>query len=180
MICRGDVEVTKKTEFGQSAKMCIQGTGESFGEMALLTNLPRSSTVTAKTDVRLSKISREDFEEIVSIDTAFSNMLERQAKDFADFDTLKTLQPFALIEPEKMLALIAKMQEKNYVTGDDIVTQGDKGNKYCIIKSGQAAVIKKEGDKDPGQIAVLKSGEGFGEEALIRDKPRNATVRALD
>jgi len=180
VICSGDVEVTQETGFGQTAKLRVEGTGESFGEMALLTNLPRSSTVTAKTDVKLSKISREDFEEVVNIDTAFSNMLERQAKDFKDFNALKTLQPFALIEPEKMLALIAKMGEETYSAGDIIISQGDQGDRYCIIKSGKAAVIKKEGDKEPEQIAVLKSGEGFGEESLIRGHPRNATVKALD
>lgn len=180
IICRGDVEVTQKTGFGQTAKLRVEGEGESFGEMALLTNLPRSSTVTAKTDVKLSRIAKRDFEEVVNLDTAFSNMLQRQARDFNDFSILKTLQPFALIEPERMLALIAKMKEEKYFPGDIIIHQGDPGDKYFIIKSGKVAVLKKEGDKEPEQIAILKSGEGFGEESLIRGHPRNATVKAID
>jgi CRP-like cAMP-binding protein len=144
LICKGEVEVSKRTDLGQTAKLSVAGLGESFGEMALLTNLPRSCTVTAKTDVTLGKIIREDFEEIVSLDTAFSNMLERQARDYADFNALKTLQPFALIEPEKMLALIANMWEKKFAPGENIITQGEKGDVYYVLRSGRVAVIKKK------------------------------------
>ncbi len=179
-VCTGEVEITKKTDFEQSAKVASAGAGESFGEMALLTNLPRSCTVTAKTDVTLSKIKKDDFEEIVSLDTVFSNMLQRKARDHADFNILKTLQPLALIEPEKMLALISVMQEKTFAPGENIIAQGDKGDAYYIVKSGRAAVFQQKGDNEPEQVAELKSGEGFGEEAIIRMKPRNATIKAIE
>ena len=179
IVCSGEVEITKMTEFGQSAKVASAGSGDGFGEMALLTNLPRSCTVTAKTDVTLAKISKADFEEIVGLDTTFSSMLERKAKDHADFNTLKTLQPLALIEPEKMLALISSMQEKTFAPGENIITQGEKGDAYYIVKSGCVAVLQKKGDNEPEKVAELKSGEGFGEEAIIRYKPRNATVQAI-
>ncbi len=42
------------------------GERECFGEMALLDAAPRSATVTTLTDVRLLRISREDFQEIMS------------------------------------------------------------------------------------------------------------------
>jgi CRP-like cAMP-binding protein len=180
IVCSGEVEITKMTEFGQSAKVASAGSGDCFGEMALLTNLPRSCTVAAKTDVKLAKISKDDFEEIVGLDTVFSSMLERKAKDHTDFNILKTLQPLAMIEPEKMLALISSMQEKTYAPGENIITQGEKGDAYYIVKSGRVAVLQKKGDNEPERVAELKSGEGFGEEAIIRYKPRNATVQAIE
>ena len=42
------------------------GERECFGEMAILDAAPRSATVTTLTDTRLLKISREDFQEIMS------------------------------------------------------------------------------------------------------------------
>lgn len=101
IICKGQVEITKKTGFGQTARLSSAEEGETFGKMALITNLPRSSTVTARTDVVLSRISSSDFEEIVHLDTAFRNTLQRQATTYSEFNSLKTLQPFALVEPEK-------------------------------------------------------------------------------
>jgi CRP-like cAMP-binding protein/rhodanese-related sulfurtransferase len=181
LLCKGEVEVTKQTGHGQTAKVSVVGAGEGFGEMSLLTNLPRSCTVTAKTDVTLGKISREDFEQIISLDTAFSNILDRKARGYAEFNMIKTLQPLALVEPEKMLALISGMEEKTFAPGDIIINQGDKGDAYYIVKSGRVVVIKRpKGGGEAEQVAELKSGSGFGEEALIRDEPRNATVRAVE
>ena len=180
ILCEGDVEITKRTDFGQSAKVASAGAGDSFGEMALLTNLPRHCTVTAKTDVVLSAISKDDFDEIVSLDTAFSNMLERKAGSYAEFNRLKTLQPLALIEPEKMLALIEGMKTKRFAPGETIINEGEKSDDYYIIRSGMVSVLKKaKGKEVVEQVAVLNSGEGFGEEAIIREMPRNATVRAM-
>lgn len=180
IICRGVVEMTKKTEFGQTAKLATAGSGEGFGEMALLTNLPRNCSVTAKTDVKLARICRDAFEEVVHLDSAFLGILERKAKDHVDFNTLKTLQPLALIEPEKMLTLISSMKELTYVPGENIIVQGEKGDAYFIIKSGRVSVLQKKGNNEPEKVAELKSGQGFGEEAIIRYKPRNATVQAIE
>ena len=57
--------------------------------------------------------------------------------------------------------------------GQIVVTQGDVGDRYFVIESGEAEVI---GD---GQvIATLGPGEGFGEIALLRRSRRTASVRA--
>jgi len=42
------------------------GERECFGEMAILDASPRSATVTAVTDVRLLRIQREDFQEMMA------------------------------------------------------------------------------------------------------------------
>ncbi len=178
---KGEVEVTKRTKWGQSAKIAVEGSGAGFGEMALLSCSHRLCTVTAKTDVKLYKLNKSDFEEIVNLEAVFRNMLEKEAKCHSEYDQLKTLQPFALLEPEKMLTIVEKMKEEKYSTGENIVMQGEKGNLYYIIKSGSAAVIKRNKDKKAGeQVAVLTSGQGFGEEALIREEPRGATVKAIE
>jgi hypothetical protein len=57
--------------------------------------------------------------------------------------------------------------------GKTVFDQGDVGDRYFVIESGEAAVI---GD---GQVvARLGPGEGFGEIALLRRTRRTATVRA--
>ena len=74
-----------------------------------------------------------------------------------------------------------KMTEKQYAPGEDIIVQGEKGEHYYIIESGRVAVLKsKKGAQEYQQVAVLDAGEAFGEEALIRDDPRNATCRAIE
>lgn len=176
---RGEVEVAKRTKWGHPAKLSVIGAGEGFGEVALVNCLPRFCSVKARTSVRLYALPRTDFDEVLLHESGFAGMLQQRVEDYSRYDQIKTLQPFALLEPEKMPALASRLTEKNYAPGEDIIVQGQKGDAYYIVKSGQVAVIVKEGGAEPKQVAVLGAGDGFGEEALIRDKPRNATVRAL-
>jgi CRP-like cAMP-binding protein len=178
---QGCLEVTKKTPTGQEAKISVLNSGEGFGEMALLTCSVRSSSVHAITDVTLYALSKSDFENIVLLESAFKNELLKDVDDHMQYNRIKTLQPFKLLEPEKMYAVMQKMTEKTYKPGENIIVQGEKGDNYYIIKSGRVAVLKKkkvgEGSE---QVAELCDGEAFGEEALIRDDPRNATCQAME
>jgi CRP-like cAMP-binding protein len=80
-----------------------------------------------------------------------------------------------------MYALLSRMSERKYAPGEEIIVQGEKGDFYYIIKTGRVAVLKRgKNDAEPKQVALLASGDGFGEEALIRDDPRNATCRAME
>lgn len=178
---QGRLEVSKKTKSGQDAKLSVIGSGHGFGEMALLTCSVRFCSVRTITNVSLYQLSKADFENIVLHESAFKNMLLKKAEDHTHYNKIKTLQPFALLEPDKMYALLARMTEKTFALGEDIIVQGEKGDYYYIVKTGRVAVLKKgKGEKEQKQVAVLTDGDGFGEEALIRDDPRNATCRALE
>lgn len=176
----GQLEVTKKTKSGQTAALSVVGSGQAFGEMALLTCSVRSSSVRAVTDVVLYELSKSDFEDIVIEEAEFRHMLFNKVKDHRQYNKIKTLQPFELLTPDKMYLLMEKLVEKKYPAGSDVIVQGDKGDVYYIIKSGRVSVLKKKkGETEYKEIAVLGEGDGFGEEALIRDDPRNATCRTL-
>ena len=58
--------------------------------------------------------------------------------------------------------------------GQVVFSQGDAGDHYFVIESGEAEVIG-----DGAVVATLGPGAGFGEIALLRRTRRTATVRAL-
>ena len=62
----GELDVTKKTGPNSSDVMATLGRGRSIGEMSIINNFPRSSTVIARSKVRLAVFQREAFEEILS------------------------------------------------------------------------------------------------------------------
>ena len=178
---QGRLEVSKSTKFGQTAKLSILGSGQGFGEMAIFTGSTRCCTVRALTAAVLYRLMLPDFEAIMQKEPAFKKILLKRAAESAHYNKIKTLQPFIQLEPDKMFALMARMTERTYGLGDDIIVQGEKGDFYYIIKSGQVAVLqKKKGESLFKQVALLEEGAGFGEEALIRDDPRNATCRATE
>lgn len=60
-----------------------------------------------------------------------------------------------------------------------MVRQGDRGDKFYIIRGGEVVVTKREGDDGEKRIGVLKRGDYFGEQALLYEDRRLATVTAL-
>jgi len=76
--------------------------------------------------------------------------------------------------PEDELPNLARCGSNvDFQEGDEIIKQGDAGYELFIIKKGTAAVII--GGK---AVAKLKSGDYFGENALLREEPRTATIKA--
>lgn len=62
--------------------------------------------------------------------------------------------------------------------GDQIITEGDEGDELFFICDGVASVHTKDNDGKINQLANLKSGDYFGENALLHNVTRQATVIA--
>lgn len=174
-IKRGEVEVTKRTRHGQNAKITNLNSGEVFGEMALLTCSSRNNTVTALTEATLFRLSRADFDTILMMDAGLKGLMESKVCDYKTYNEVKTLQPLALLPPEKMGALMEKFNEQKAAKGEIIVQEGEPGDNYYIIKTGRASVSREN-----QVIDMISVGDAFGEEAIIRDRKRNATITALE
>ena len=72
--------------------------------------------------------------------------------------------------------LISELNE--FKAGDLLVEQGKMGRDMFLILTGEAEVIRRDGDKSRS-LAILKAGQIFGEIGYIRETERTADVRAV-
>jgi putative ABC transport system ATP-binding protein len=88
---------------------------------------------------------------------------------------LKKCSVFKDMSPSDLTDIAQQMSEEHFKAGEDIVKKGDIGDKFYVIGSGTTDIII---ESDGGSRAVAQLGEGdfFGEVALLKDQPRNATV----
>jgi CRP-like cAMP-binding protein len=87
---------------------------------------------------------------------------------------LRSLPPFQHLEPVQLSELLEHGEWVSLEPGREIIRQGDPGDAFYAIRSGQVEVIR-----DGERIEVLGPGAYVGEVALLLDVPRTATVRTV-
>jgi CRP-like cAMP-binding protein len=89
---------------------------------------------------------------------------------------IAVLQKVGMLRPLSMPAienLAVHVDHFPVGPGEEVFHQGDHGDRFYVIEDGEAEVIG-----DGRFIRTLKTGDGFGEIALLRDTVRTTTVRA--
>ena len=91
--------------------------------------------------------------------------------------SLMNAQLFKHMPFEHLVRCAEAMQETEVANGEDVVTQGGPGDYFYVIKAGSADVWRADTSQAAVKVATLGPGASFGEEALLKGEPRNATVR---
>lgn len=94
-------------------------------------------------------------------------------------DFLKRVQLFEDLDQKSLESIANSAVEQSYQAGQEIVRQGDTGVGAFIIRSGRVEVVQDHAGTAE-RIGELRSGDVFGEMALLDEFPRSATVRALE
>jgi putative ABC transport system ATP-binding protein len=84
---------------------------------------------------------------------------------------------FAGDSPGELMEVAQKMRLEHFEAGQPVVRQGDPGDRFYLIRHGAATVMATQ-DGTTREVTTLRSGNYFGERALMVNEPRNATVVA--
>jgi putative peptide zinc metalloprotease protein len=91
---------------------------------------------------------------------------------------LKRVPLFANCSDEELDRVAGQLRSETFAAGEVIIQQGDIGDKFYILQSGSASVWQTQSDGMDKGVDKKGPGQYFGELALVRDAPRNASVRA--
>ncbi len=93
-------------------------------------------------------------------------------------DQLTHSPAFRRLSPNSICEAVMRSNVIRVKAGDVVIHQGNAGDTFYIIGSGSAEVWASEYEgEDQKKICYLHEGDIFGDDALIMDKPRNATIR---
>ncbi|KAK6624909.1 hypothetical protein RUM43_014539 [Polyplax serrata] len=143
----------------------------SFGELALLYNMPRAASVKATTQGSLWAMDRLTFRRII-LKSAFKKrkMYEQLIESVP---MLKALQPY-----ERMNVADALMT-KSYGDGERIIIQGDCADGMYFVESGEVQITILGDNSQEIEVNRIQKGGYFGELALVTHKPRAASAYAV-
>ncbi len=146
-----------------------------------------NSTAHAESHTMVLLFHRERFDEQLALEQALGDVLEQLRNNSAYTADLPWIerflhQPlFKQLPSANILAVLERLVPERHRAQSDVVTQGEAGNSCYIIKSGTCEVRVSLGNNQPPLVvATLEAGQWFGEEALLVQGPRNATVTALE
>jgi CRP-like cAMP-binding protein len=118
--------------------------------------------------------SRNDFDptatgqfDVVSVEDEFTNDWMSSLLSSPLFSRV----PLALVQD-----LFAKFNDIDAEVGQIVIKEGEQGDFFYVIASGRVRITNKSGSVD----IEMEAGQHFGEEALLGDTLRNATVEVIE
>eukprot|EP00746_Dinoflagellata_sp_MGD_P020072 gnl/MRDRNA2_/MRDRNA2_146709_c0_seq1.p1 gnl/MRDRNA2_/MRDRNA2_146709_c0~~gnl/MRDRNA2_/MRDRNA2_146709_c0_seq1.p1 ORF type:complete len:944 (+),score=178.99 gnl/MRDRNA2_/MRDRNA2_146709_c0_seq1:285-2834(+) len=151
--------------------------GQSFGEIALLQDVPRTASVQVVSEFGSCwAVDKKTFWSVVGKAKDRGN---QENKDFLGAVTLFS----ELNEEQKRKIAEAAVPRNDYVAGQVIIKQGDEGSSMFLLKSGSCLIYIGGALKDNTgewvggkKVGAFSQGDCFGERALLYEEPRAATV----
>ena len=182
----GDLEL----QFGEQHTIISAHAPEHPHPTPLARPGPMPSSVRAVSDVRLLRIDDDLLDILMTWDQLSSETRTEHAASTpprhgtdtewffrSNMFTATNLKFGAIsrLPAARVSELLSRMEQMPVRKGQVIIVEGDVGDYYYLIESGIARVTRRVGGVDM-ELAELKAGDAFGEEALISESRRNATV----
>ncbi len=151
--------------------------GDFFGELGLVTRQPRSATARALVDCELLAISRQLLIEMIQEEASVLTILLRFLRERLVNNLVRTSPLFAPFVKEQRRELIKRFGFLEVEKGTDLVKQGESSPALFVALAGELSVNRAE-DGETRVLAVLGSGDIFGEMSLLAQAEAVATVHA--
>jgi CRP-like cAMP-binding protein/rhodanese-related sulfurtransferase len=187
----------KQTYYLLSGTIDLMAEGEVIGQVRsgtpkaknpLAHALPRPYSAVVTSDrIEYLHLDSEFLDVVVTWDqtgsykvTELRDTVEEGASADDWMTALLQTKAFHKVPPSNIQAVFMRMQRQDYRAGEVVIKQGDPGDYFYVVVKGSCSVARETPlNKEGVRLAELKMGDTFGEESLISEAKRNATITML-
>jgi CRP-like cAMP-binding protein len=160
VICEGEVSVS--AEGPPRVEMARMGPGSFIGEVALMTDQPRSATVTATLDAELLRIDRKTLSMVLATHGEVLSAVLRFVRDRLVDRWQRTSPLFRPFDASERAEIAARFKFLEIDAGTKLLAPNRRPDGLYIVLAGRFQV-KRGGS----QVATVGPGELIGETALL-------------
>jgi CRP-like cAMP-binding protein len=180
-LLEGEIELSSQDQY---VKRVVGRTEDARHPLSQLQ--PRQLSARASKPSSVLRLDRALLDRLLAIDGAADTRQSVEVTDLSsDTDTdwmTRMLQSelFARVPAANIQRVFTKMERVELGAGDVVIRQGAPGDYYYVIQSGRCEINRANTPgKPPIKLAEIGPGDAFGEEALVADSHRNASVVML-
>lgn len=179
--------VTGTVELHESGRLVGAVTGGTpQARDAICPESPRRFTARAADEVTYLAIDSELLDVMITWDQTGTYEvadLQTEMKQASEADWMTALlrnRALQRLPPANLQTLFQRLERVPVLAGDVLIRQGAEGDYFFTLVEGRCVVTRETPLTADGiKLAEFSTGDSFGEEALISDLPRSATVTML-
>lgn len=162
---------------GDVLLLCSDGLCGYFDDFDLVAFFRHSTNASAAKDLIefANKRGGHDNITVITVHVRDAVETEESMRIRLTLDTLKSIPLFHYLSFNELLRVIPVCQPRFLMAGDVVVGEGESGADFFIVVKGKVRVHVGEND-----ITEMGPGQYFGEMSLVDNRPRSASVTAIE
>ncbi len=177
VISRGEVSVTKRTPEGREVSVCNLREGNFFGEFGYFIDQKRHATVKAVIECEVLEISRQALNKMIETHPRLTEVLQNLFRERI-LDNFFALSPiFSSLTSKEREEILKRFLLRKVPEGTLLFKGGDPPASLYMVRSGEVEIFTQNRRGKKVLLAILESGNFFGEIGPLLDRPRTANAR---
>jgi CRP-like cAMP-binding protein len=177
-VASGQLRVFATDGLGRQTELAQLGENAVFGEMALLSAQPRSASVSCLTEVDLLEVGRQALAQLADELGPVAEALHGFTRERLLGNLMATSPLFRPFSRMQQRDLLRRFTSHDVSPGTVVIHEGEQGRGLFVVLSGELDVSRKTADGHTVPLGGLRTGDVFGEMAVLRNAPTTATVVA--
>ena len=177
-VASGHLRVFATDGLARQTELAQLGEGAVFGEMALLSAQPRSASVDCLTDADVFEVGRDSLAALADELGAVATALHGFTRERLLANLMATSPLFKPFNRMQQRDLLRRFTSHDVSPGTVVIHEGEEGRGLFVVLSGELDVSRRAGDGATVPLGGLRTGDVFGEMALVRSRRTTATVIA--